>query len=185
MFRSFMHWLFHSFVSFLHIIMFLHFSSFIQFNSFPSFRSFPSFHSVHFISIIHFIHVIHSINQSIQSIQSKSYQFNTTVQFIHFMSFHFISCLSNSQSIPTCKLVPIVMSYFRNIRRGPCWALPGMIWNPLVMMLASQTVFFYQHLEPWLSCDVPAGVSTLAGQHVRVHFEATSSKICWYCSFLQ
>ena len=136
------------FITFIHSFHF-HFISFhfISFHfishSFISFISFfHSFHSIHpfnvflfiwfhcasfrFISVIHsFIHAcIHSfihvffIHSSFQSL--------IACVFIFCISFHFSSLLSNSPTIPISKLVPIVMSYFRNFRPGVCPALSGM-----------------------------------------------------------
>ena len=46
--------------------------------------------------------------------------------FIH--SWHVVSCPSNLPRIPTSKLVPIAVSYFRNFFPHACWALPGIWW---------------------------------------------------------
>ena len=115
-FNSFQFIHFNSFIS-IHSFQIVHFNSFVSIHSFQSIHSF--IHSFIHSNIHSFVHVI-SI-PAFQFIRFNSFIPNHT--FLHFM--HFNSLLSNSPRIPISKLVPIAMSYFRNIRPGACRALPG------------------------------------------------------------
>ena len=166
----FIHSLMHSFsqfICFMHSFNFIIFmNSFISFMSFISFSSFMSF--IHFMSF-HFVS-IHFILFHVISI--PSFQFHHVSSCVSIHSFQFISCISfhfssllffNSPRIPISKLVPIVISYFRNFRPGACRALPGKRYTCLKLLpVTASPVEVAGYIPPYALC-------TSVGQ--QTHFD--------------
>ena len=125
--HSFNHVLSHSFIlSFIQSLI----HSFIH--SFHSFiHSFIHFMSCHVMSFLHsfipsFIHSrIHSFMCSFHSVDSFLHSFFHAFHFCR-PSFHFISLLPSSPTIPISKMFPIVMSFFLKLPPRHVPTLPGM-----------------------------------------------------------
>ena len=71
----------------------------------------------------------HHLNHSVHDITMSTTSSPSSCQVVGKCKFHFDSLLSNPPRIPISKLVPIAISYFRNVRPGACRALPGMVYQ--------------------------------------------------------